>query len=152
MEGKMFKRVLVLIAVLAVVCLSGSGASFADEIKYMQVDEFKDVLDNKEPVIIADIQEAKKFVQHYFFGSVETNAYPVRSDEEKKKLNKIINAYDESGKIIIIVGPRGTTGAKRAYKYLQEHDVPQDKIYILEGGVRGWPHKKMFINVAGGCA
>jgi hypothetical protein len=110
------------------------------------------MLDSKDPVIIADIQKSNDFKMHYFFSAVETDSYPVKSDAEKAKLSKIVTLYKKSGNVIVIVGPRGGSGAKRAQAYLLEHNVPAEKIFILKGGIKGWPYKEMFIDVSTGCA
>ncbi len=149
MEEKMLNRSLLLIPVA---WFFFTGVALAADTNFMEADEFKSILDSKDSVIIADIQKANKFVEHYFFGSIETNAYPVKTATEKQKLNKVIVSYEKTGNIIIIVGPRGTRGAERAYQYLLEKEIPADKIFILKGGVTDWPYQKMFMNIATGCA
>lgn len=145
----MLKKALVL---MPAVWLLLVGVALAADANFMTADDFKQMLDTKEPVIIADIQQANKFVEHYFFGSIETNAYPVKTAGEKQKLAKIITAYEKTGNVIVIIGPRGTRGAERAYTYLLEQEIPKDKLFILEGGVKEWPYEKMFMNIATGCA
>jgi len=145
----MFKKLVLLVPAICLLCAAWSVAA---EINYKSADEFKIMLDSKAPVIIADIQKTNDFKMHYFFSAVETGSYPVKTDAQKEKLTKIVTLYETSGNDIVIVGPRGGSGAKRAQAYLLEHNVPAEKIFILEGGIKGWPYKEMFIDVSTGCA
>ena len=60
--------------------------------------------------------------------------------------------FEKTGSPIVIVGPRGTSGARRACEYLLEQGIPQEKIFLLDGGIRDWPYKEMLMDIAGGCA
>jgi rhodanese-related sulfurtransferase len=114
--------------------------------------DFKEMLDTQKPVIIADIQKRNDFRKHHFYAAIETNAYPVKTSSERKKLETIVEMFEKTGNPIVIVGPRGTSGSKRASEYLLEQGVPQDKIFLLEGGIREWPYKELLMDIAGGCA
>ena len=50
---------------------------------YVKPDVFKQWLTSNRSLVIVDIQPAKDFEDHHFKGSIETNAFPAKSDEEK---------------------------------------------------------------------
>ena len=114
--------------------------------------DFKEMLDDQKPVIIADIQKKNNFRKHHFYAAVETNAYPVKTSSERNKLEIIVEMFEKTGNPIVIVGPRGTSGAKRACKYLMEQGISQEEIFLLEGGIKEWPYKELLMDIAGGCA
>jgi len=141
--------------ILGVVCLLWLACSVsvaAAGLNFISAAEFKEMLDTNQPIVIADIQKSNNFRKHHFYAAVETDAYPVKTDSQRKQLEKIIAMFEKTGNPIVIVGPRGTSGAKRACEYLLDQDIPQEKIFILEGGIKAWPYKEMLIDIAGGCA
>ncbi len=149
MEVIMVKKLLFLISVF---CLLSAGNVFASDINYIAADDFKAIIENNKPVIIADIQKAKDFQKHQFYGSIETSAYPVKTETQQQLLDQVIEMYEKTGNQVVIVGPRGTSAAKRAFRYLLDQAVPVEKLFILKGGIKEWPYKELLIDVAGGCA
>ena len=119
--------------------------TFAFAANYVKPEEFKKWLESGKKVIIVDIQPAKEFEEHHFKGAIETNAFPAKTDEEKKRLDKVLPIIMSSDADVVIVCPRGRSGAMNAYEYLKSKGVPEKRLYILEGGVAGWPYKEMFI-------
>ncbi len=104
---------------------------------------FKQWLESKKPLIIVDIQPPDEFAKHHFVGSIETNAFPVKTDEEKARLNKAVEKIKASNADVVIVCPRGRSGAKNAYEYLKSKGIDERRLYILEGGIAGWPYKEI---------
>jgi len=145
----MLKKTLLLVSVFWMLF---TVAAIAAEIQYMPADDLKTMLDDKKPVVIADIQKPKEFQKHHFYSAIETSAYPVKSDAEKQLLDKVVSMYEKTDNPIVIVGPRGSSASRRAYAYLLDQDVPEDKIFILKGGIKEWPYKELLIDIAGGCA
>lgn len=133
-------------------CLFSSTWAFAANINYIEADDFKAIIDDNTPVIIADIQKPKDFQKHQFYGSIETDAYPVKTETQQQLLDTIVEMFEKTGNQIVIVGPRGTSAAKRAFNYLLDEAIPADKLFILKGGIKQWPYKELLIDVAGGCA
>jgi len=112
---------------------------------YVKPEDFKKRLEAGKKLIIVDIQPAKDFEEHHFKGSIETNAFPAKTDEEKKRLDKVIPLIISSSDDVVIICPRGRSGASNTYEYLKSKGVPEKRLYILEGGIAGWPYKEMFI-------
>lgn len=117
--------------------------SFAFAANKVKPDVFKQWLENKKSMIIVDIQPANEFEQQHFEGSIETNAFPAKTDEEKARLNKAIERIKASKDDVVIICPRGRSGAMNTYEYLKSKGVDEKRLYILEGGMAGWPYKEM---------
>lgn len=138
-EAKM-KKILLLLMVLV---MTSETAMAGLLYNYINPDEFKGWVESGKPMHIVDIQVADEFQKHHFKNSIETNAYPVKTDEERKKIDKALEEFKKNDTEIVVVCPRGGGGAKRSYDYLKENGVPEVKLYILKGGVEKWPYKEM---------
>jgi rhodanese-related sulfurtransferase len=112
---------------------------------YVQPDTFKQWLESGKPVIIVDIQVPDEFEKHHFKKSIETNAYPAKTDEEKRKLDGVLSTINSSKKDVVIICPRGAGGAKNTYEYLKTKGVVESRMHILDKGIDGWPYKEMFV-------
>ena len=66
--------------------------------------------------------------------------FPVKSDQDKQKLQAFVGQVKASEEAVTIVCPRGGGGAKRAYDYLKEQGVSEARLLILEGGQAKWPY------------
>ena len=112
---------------------------------YITPENLKKMLDEKQEVILVDIQPAADFEKQHLPGSIETNAFPAKTDEEKARLDKALPAINASKAKVMVVCPRGKTGAKNSYDYLQTKGVVENRLQILEGGIADWPYKEMFV-------
>lgn len=118
-------------------------AALFESFNYLEPDQFKEILDSQQAVIIVDIQVKEEFNAHHFPGSIETNAYPVKTIEQQIMIAPALEAYKNTGHQVVVVCPRGGGGAKRCYSYLKSQGVPEEKLTILEGGVAKWPYREM---------
>ena len=112
---------------------------------YITPANLKKMLDAKQEVILVDIQPADQFEKHHLPGSIETNAFPAKSDEEKARLDKMLPVINASKAPAVVLCPRGKGGAKNSYDYLQSKGVPENRLQILEGGIADWPYNEMFV-------
>ena len=112
---------------------------------YITPANLKKTLDAKQEVILVDIQPAADFAKQHLPGSIETNAFPGKSDEEKARLDKTLPAINASKAQVVVLCPRGKSGAKNSYDYLQSKGVPENRLQILEGGIANWPFTEMFV-------
>ncbi len=112
---------------------------------YITAPNLKKVLDAKQEVILVDIQPAADFAKQHLPGSIETNAFPAKSDEEKARLNKALPVINGSKAPVVVLCPRGKSGAKNSYEYLQSKGVVENRLQILEGGIADWPYAGMFV-------
>jgi rhodanese-related sulfurtransferase len=112
---------------------------------YVKTDILKQWLASNKQIVIVDIQTADDFGAHHFKGSIETNAFPAKSDEEKMRLDKILPRIRSSKGEVVIICPMGKGGALNAYDYLKSKGVPENRLLILEGGIAGWPYPDLFV-------
>jgi rhodanese-related sulfurtransferase len=56
--------------------------------------ELQKMLAEKQKVILVDIQPAAEFEQQHLLGSIETNAFPAKTDEEKARPDKALPAIN----------------------------------------------------------
>ena len=115
----------------------------AGDYQFVKTDDFRSWLQEGKKVAIIDIQPAADFKMQHFRGSIETNAYPVKSDESRQRLDRTLPQLAASTEAIVIVCPRGGGGAKATYDYLKSKGIDEKRLLILEGGMQGWPHKNL---------
>ncbi len=132
-------------ALVLAICLNFLFTVIAFAANYVKPEDFKKWLETGKKMIIVDIQPAADFEKHHFKGSIETNAFPAKTDEEKKRLDKVIPQIMSSKDDVVIMCPRGKSGASNTYEYLKSKGVPENRLFILEGGIAGWPYKEMFV-------
>lgn len=129
----------------AALILTLSTATAALAANYIEPQELKELLDKKQSVILVDIQPAADFEKQHLPGSIETNAFPAKSDDEKKRLDKTLPIINASKDPVVVICPRGKTGAKNSYEYLMKQGVAEERMTILEGGIHEWPYKELFV-------
>jgi rhodanese-related sulfurtransferase len=117
--------------------------ALAADYRYVKQDTFKQWLEGGKKMIIVDIQVPAEFGKRHFKGAVETGAYPAKTEEERRKLDKTLAEINASKDEVVIVCPRGGGGAKNSYDYLNAKGVDEGRIYILEKGMEGWPYPEM---------
>jgi len=135
----MHKGVLFGLLLSLLVCSSATAGDYS----FVKAGDFKSWLQDGKKMAIIDIQPAADFQQQHFLGSIETNAYPVKSAEERQRLDKTIPQLTASTESVVVVCPRGGGGAKGTYDYLKSKGIDEKRLFILEGGMQGWPHKEM---------
>lgn len=117
----------------------------------MPAADLKVRLDTKEPTILLDIQKKNAYKEHHFYGSIRTYAYPAKTDSQLESAVQGVRMHEQTGNNLVVIGPRGGRPSRRTVEFLITRGVPEDKIFILEGGIKKWPHKKMLLNIKGGC-
>jgi len=128
---------------LVISALLLTSASLACAANYISPDELKLMIQQQKDVVLVDIQPANEFEQHYLKGAIETNAFPAKSPDEKQRLDKTLPAISASSAPVVIICPRGGSGAKNSYEYFQTRGVPENRLLILKGGIAGWPHQEL---------
>ena len=116
-------------------------AALFESFNYVTAEDFTQWLDSGKAMVLVDIQVKDEFALHHFKDSIETNAFPVETEEERKMIDLAVTAAKKAGTDVVVICPRGGGGAKRCYSYLKSQGIPEEKLFILEGGVAKWPHK-----------
>ena len=101
--------------------------------------------------ILVDIQPKKASKEHHFYGSIRTFAYPAKTEMDTESLVQAVRMHNTRGDDVVIISPRGGRASKRSFDFLVTRGIPEEKLFILKGGIRKWPYKKMLLNIKGGC-
>lgn len=137
-----------IVALTLVLLIALAATAFAAGTQFVPPAEFKKWLESGKKMLIVDIQVPAEFQKHHFKGAIETNAYPVKSPEDKQRLDAVLPELAAGREEIVVICPRGGGGAKNTAKYLVEKGVPAQRIYILEDGMQGWPYKELALSFA----
>jgi rhodanese-related sulfurtransferase len=129
-------------AMLLALCLAATAAQ-AKDFNFISPGALKMKMDKGEPMHLMDIQVEDEYAAHHLRGAVKTCAYPVKSAEEKAKLDQFIATAKKDDLPVVVICPRGGGGAERAYRHLKESGIAEDRLLILEKGQQGWPYKDM---------
>lgn len=132
------------ITVLLLITLAGQSAfAFFNDYNYISAAEVKEKMATNAAMSLIDIQVEDEFIQHHISGAVATHAFPVKSPSDRIKLDTSIAALKTNQNIAVIVCPRGGGGAKRAYDYLTESGISNDRVLILTKGQSAWPYPEL---------
>ncbi len=110
--------------------------------QYVSPETFRDWLVQNRSIII-DVQPYSAYVKRHFPGSYATYAYPVKTTEQKEKLDVLLSVINQSEKPVVLVCPGGITGAPNARMHLLSRGVPNERLFILKGGTSRWPYPDM---------
>jgi len=115
----------------------------AADYPYVSPDTLRERLVTGKKTIIVDIRAPAEFAEHHIEGAIATNAYPVKSDGERKRLDTVLGTINASQDDVVIVCPRGGGGAKNTYDYLKAKGVDEKRLFILAKGMEGWPYPEL---------
>lgn len=135
----MEKKVITLLTTWAAIVLCVSWAWAAGTYNYIKAKDLNGRLSAGSPMIIVDICPKEQFAKGHIKGSLETNAYPVKTDEEKAKLAVILPEMRASADDIIVVCPKGGGGATKTVDYYKAGGIDEKRLLILEKGMNEWP-------------
>ncbi|MBU1566383.1 MAG: rhodanese-like domain-containing protein [Proteobacteria bacterium] len=131
-----------LICVIAITLIA-TTAAWGDLIggyQYISAPQLQDRLKSKSPIILVDICVVEQFAKGHIPGSIETNAYPVETDEQRQSLAKVLPKILASADDVVIVCPRGGGGAKKTFDFYKSQGVDEKRLLILEKGMDNWPY------------
>jgi len=134
---------IVLVVMLLLAC---SLPALAGGYNYVESDQFRQWMEKGKEMAIVDIQVPAEFQQHHFKGALETDAYPVKSLDEKQKLDAVLPRLSAGVGDVVVVCPRGGGGAKNTVDYLREKGIDGKRIFILKDGMQGWPYRELTVS------
>ncbi len=115
--------------------------SQAADYNFISQDDTRDRIANKDEMIIVDICPVDQFAKGHLPGSLETNAYPVKTDEARASLETLLPQLTASTQDIIVVCPGGGGGAKRTCDYYISRGIAKSRLLILIKGMNNWPYQ-----------
>ena len=124
-----------LLAILLVFSVAWAGEG---KYNYISAKDLEARLNASQPTNIVDIQVEEEFSQHHIKGAIPTYAYPVKSDDDRAKIDTTVEQLRTNADPVVIVCPRGAGGATRTYDYLLQHGISAERLLILEKGQEGW--------------
>ena len=136
---------IILVILLGTALLAGNVTAADDPFNYITPDETKSKIETGEVMTLLDIQVEDEYTRHHIKGSLPTYAYPVKSDAEKARLDKVISDLSSRTDPIVIICPRGGGGAKRTFEYLASRGIESERMFILEKGQSGWPYPQFIV-------
>ncbi len=116
--------------------------------QYITADQLKADMDAGKDLFLLDIQPEENFNKNHLRSAVATFAFPVKTDEEKAKVDDVLD--EAAGKALIIVCPGGKSGANNTWDHLVSSGYDMSTVYILENGQNGWPYPELLATDAGG--
>ncbi|MBW2451332.1 MAG: rhodanese-like domain-containing protein [Deltaproteobacteria bacterium] len=134
----MTKQFYCFVLFLSIFLLAEALSAKDDKYNYISAKNLENRLTAKMPTNIVDIQVEDEFTQHHIKGAEPTYAYPVKTDSDRAKLEKVVQQIYNNNDPVIIVCPRGAGGAERTYEYLLKKGIPDERLMILEKGQEGW--------------
>ncbi|MDF1525405.1 MAG: rhodanese-like domain-containing protein [bacterium] len=135
-----------LIVLVGTVAMAGNIVAAEDYFNYITPEKTKSRIQSGEAVTLLDIQIEDEYARHHIRGSLATYAYPVKSDAQKAKLDRVIPNLSANTDPIVIICPRGGGGAKRTFEYLASRGIESKRMFILEKGQSGWPYPQLVAN------
>ena len=135
-----------LIVLVGTVAMAGNILAAEDPFNYITPEKTKSRIESGEAVTLLDIQIEDEYARHHIRGSLATYAYPVKSDAQKAKLDRVIPNLSANTDPIVIICPRGGGGAKRTFEYLASRGIESKRMFILEKGQSGWPYPQLVAN------
>jgi rhodanese-related sulfurtransferase len=134
------KKVLaVLLTFFVTAILGAAGTTFAGGYTYITAEDLHARLGAGSPMILIDICPAELFAKGHIEGAIETNAYPVKTEQEKARLAEQLPKIKASADDVIILCPRGGGGAKNTYDFYKANGIDEKRLLILEKGMEKWP-------------
>jgi len=129
------------VCVLFLVAAAVSWAAAGDGYNYISAADLQKRLQAKSPMILLDICPVEQFAKGHIPGAIETNAYPVDTDEQRGRLAKVLPQIQASKDDVIILCPRGGGGAKKTFDFYKSKGVDPQRMLILEKGMDAWPYE-----------
>ena len=123
------KSAIILISVIFLVSGLGRAAS-AEDYNFISAESLSNRINSGFSMIIVDICPVEQFAEGHIKGSIETNAYPVKTKAEKARLAEHLPKIKASTDDVVIVCPRGGGGAKRTFGFYRDHGVEKDRLLI----------------------
>jgi rhodanese-related sulfurtransferase len=137
----MVKKAIGVISMLLFVTGWGWAAS-PDGYNYIAPDALQKRITGGSPMILIDICPVDQFAAGHIKGSIETNAYPVKTDAEKARLANYLPKIKAASEDVIIVCPGGGSGARNTFDFYKSNGVEEKRLLILEKGMGKWPYEK----------
>ena len=118
--------------------LSLTSIALAKGYNYISPQELKVRIDageiEKGTMMMFSTQTEKEYATGYLPAAIQTFARPLEADADYRKLDPIIERVKGTSEDIIIICPRGGSGASRPFDYLKQNGIDPGRMLILTKG------------------
>ena len=85
-------------------------------------------------LMVFSTQNPKEFSTGYLPQAIQTFARPLESEEDYRKLDIILARAQKTTEDIVVICPRGGSGATRPYDYLEKNGIDSKRLFVLTKG------------------
>ena len=121
-----------------VLSLAMTSLGIAKDYNYISPQEFKARLDagdvEQGKLMVFSSQNHKEFASGYLPIAIQTFARPLESEADYRKLDIVLDRAKVTSEDIVVICPRGGSGATRPYDYLQKNGIDPSRMFILTKG------------------
>lgn len=95
-----------------------------------------DIINGK--LMVFSTQNPKEFATGYLPQAIQTFARPLETEEDYRKLDIILARARMTTEDIVVICPRGGSGATRPYDYLEKNGIDGKRLLMLTKGQEGY--------------
>ncbi len=118
--------------------LTLTSTVIAKDYNHISPQEFKTRLDAGDVehgrLMVFSTQNPKEFASGYLPVAVQTFARPLESEDDYRKLEIVLARAKATTEDIVVICPRGGSGATRPYDYLQKNGIDPSRLFVLTKG------------------
>jgi thiosulfate/3-mercaptopyruvate sulfurtransferase len=91
-----------------------------------------DIVNGK--LMVFSTQNPQEFSTGYLPQAIQTFARPLETEEDYRKLDIILARAQKTTEDIVVICPRGGSGATRPYDYLEKNGIDSKRLFVLTKG------------------
>jgi thiosulfate/3-mercaptopyruvate sulfurtransferase len=118
--------------------LTLASIAVAKDYNYISPQELKIRLDageiEKGTMVMFSTQTEKEYATGYLPTAIQTFARPLESETDFRKLDPVLAKVKDTTEDIIIICPRGGSGATRPFDYFKQNGINPDRLLVLTKG------------------
>jgi len=138
MKIKRNTGLLTAMAVMMAVFLVGTTVCGKDQYRYISVQDLKARMDAGDHenglMVITTSQTEKEYATGFIDAAYPTYARPLKTDADFGKLDPFLETIKHTNEDVVLICPRGKSGAERPYDYFKKNGIDENRLLILEGG------------------
>jgi rhodanese-related sulfurtransferase len=109
---------------------------------YISVTELKARIDAGDhtsgSMVLMTTQTEKEYATGHIPAAYPTYARPLKSEADIAKLNPFLEKIKSTNEDIILICPRGHSGAEIPFDYFKKNGIATDRMLILDGGAEAY--------------
>jgi rhodanese-related sulfurtransferase len=132
-----------LFTLLAVIFLiTSTGECRKSGYNYISVSELKARMDAGDhtsgTLVLVTTQTEKEYAEGHIPAAYPTYARPLKSEADIAKLNPFLEKIKSTKEDVILICPRGHSGAEIPFDYFKKNGIATDRMLILDGGAEAY--------------